>query len=75
LDLSKYADENVDYMFEEMTKKLRMATGNSFKGLRIEQSEYEDLRDLYELVMQKETFSIREIDTITIELGRFRKKS
>jgi uncharacterized protein YfkK (UPF0435 family) len=34
---------------------------------------YEDLKDLYDVVMSKEKFSISEIDAITSELGNLRK--
>jgi uncharacterized protein YfkK (UPF0435 family) len=73
MDLSIYASAHVDYMFEEITKKLRMATGGSFKGMQIKEADYDDLKDLYELVISKDKFSILEIDAITTELGRFRQ--
>lgn len=35
---------------------------------------YEDLRDIYEHVMKRETFSISEMQAITEELGTLIKK-
>lgn len=73
MNLSKWSEENVDFMFEEIKKKLRMATGGSIKATTMKADAYEDLKDLYDIVMSKDKFSISEIDAITSELGKLRK--
>lgn len=73
MDLSAWSEHNVDYMFNEIKTKLRMATGGSIKASNFSQEQYEDLKDLYDLVMSKPNFSISEIDAITTELGKLRK--
>ncbi|MDQ0890839.1 uncharacterized protein YfkK (UPF0435 family) [Paenibacillus sp. V4I9] len=73
MDLNNWSEENVEYMFEEIKRKLRMATGGSIKASNIKQEVYEDLKDLYDLVVSKNNFSISEIDAITTELGKIRK--
>ncbi|MFS0836775.1 DUF1128 domain-containing protein [Paenibacillus sp. UNC499MF] len=73
MDLSAWSEQNVDYMFNEIKTKLRMATGGSIKASNFSQEQYEDLKDLYDLVMSKPNFSISEIDAITTELGKLRK--
>lgn len=73
MDLSVWSEANVEFMFEEIKKKLRMATGGSIKASNVSEDVYEDLRDLYEMVASKERFSISEIDAITTELGKLRK--
>lgn len=75
MNLSTWSEENVEYMFEEIKKKLRMATGGSIKGSMMKEDVYEDLKDLYEVVMSKDKFSISEIDAITSELGKLRSKA
>lgn len=75
MNLSTWSEENVEYMFEEIKKKLRMATGGSIKGSMMKEDVYEDLKDLYEVVMSKDKFSISEIDAITSELGKLRTKA
>ncbi len=72
-DLTQWSEANVDFMFEEIKKKLRMATGGSIKVTNMQQDSYEDLKDLYDMVMSKDKFSISEIDAITSELGKLRK--
>ncbi|MFC0214446.1 DUF1128 domain-containing protein [Paenibacillus chartarius] len=73
MDLNVWSEENVEFMFEEIKKKLRMATGGSIKGTNFDPALYEDLKDLYDMVASKSTFSISEIDAITSELGKLRK--
>jgi uncharacterized protein YfkK (UPF0435 family) len=73
MDLNNWSEANVEYMFEEIKRKLRMATGGSIKASNVKQEVYEDLKDLYDLVVSKDNFSISEIDAITSELGKIRK--
>lgn len=73
LDLTRNTLENADYMIEEIKKKLRMATGAALKATALNDEQYEDLRDIFEMVSSKSNFSISEIEAITTELGRLRK--
>jgi uncharacterized protein YfkK (UPF0435 family) len=73
VELANWSEENVEYMYEQITRKLRMATGGSIKAGSMKQEAYEDLKDLHDIVMSKDSFSISEIDAITSELGKLRK--
>ncbi|WP_420794129.1 DUF1128 domain-containing protein [Paenibacillus qinlingensis] len=73
LDLNIWSEANVEFMFEGITRKLRMATGGSIKASNVKEEKYEDLKDLYDMVTSKDRFSISEIDAITTELGKIRK--
>lgn len=73
MDLTRNTLENVDYMIEEIKKKLRMATGAALKATALNDEQYEDLRDIFDMVSSKPNFSISEIEAITTELGRLRK--
>jgi uncharacterized protein YfkK (UPF0435 family) len=73
MDLSKATPENVDYMVEQIKTRLRMATGAAIKSTQFNENMYEDLKDLYDMVMSKERFSISEIEAIVSELGNLRK--
>jgi uncharacterized protein YfkK (UPF0435 family) len=50
-----------------------MASGAAIKADHFDVNMYEDLKDIYELVMSKERFSISEIEAIVSELGKLRK--
>lgn len=73
MDLTKATTENAEYMMSQITAKLRMATGGAMKPGSFNESMYEDLKDIYDMVMSKERFSISEIEAIVSELGKLRK--
>lgn len=73
MDLTLNTLENTEYMIEEIKKKLRMASGAALKASKLNDEQYEDLRDIYDMVAGKMQFSISEIEAITKELGRLRK--
>ncbi|GIP34529.1 DUF1128 domain-containing protein [Paenibacillus sp. J2TS4] len=65
--------EEVEQMIEAIKTKLRVATGAAIKASHFDYNKYEDLVDIYELVMSKNQFSVSEMDAIVSELGRLRK--
>jgi uncharacterized protein YfkK (UPF0435 family) len=73
VDLTRSTAENVAFMIEAIKTKLRMASGAALTAERFDEDQYEDLKDLYELVNSKDKFSVSEIDAIVAELGRLRK--
>ncbi|TDF96253.1 DUF1128 domain-containing protein [Paenibacillus piri] len=73
MNLAENTLPNSEFMIEEIKKRLRMATGAALKATQLSDEQYEDLKDIYEMVASKSQFSISEIEAITIELGRLRK--
>ncbi|GIP38921.1 hypothetical protein J31TS4_22010 [Paenibacillus sp. J31TS4] len=73
MDLSVKTPENVEHMIEAIKTKLRVATGAAIKPSHFDYEKYEDLVDIYELVMAKSHFSVSEMDAIVMELGHLRK--
>lgn len=73
MDLSKQSPENVDYMIEEIKTKLRMVNVDAMKAEHFNTSEYEDLREIYEMVKNRDNFSPNEMQAIASELGSLRK--
>jgi uncharacterized protein YfkK (UPF0435 family) len=74
VDLSVKTQENVEYMVEAIKEKLRMVNAGAMRASNFNEDMYEDLRDIYEHVMKRETFSISEMQAITEELGSLIKK-
>jgi uncharacterized protein YfkK (UPF0435 family) len=72
-DLTHNTMDNTEYMIEEIKKKLRMATGAALKASKLNDEQYGDLRDIYDMVASKNQFSISEIEALTTELGRLRR--
>jgi uncharacterized protein YfkK (UPF0435 family) len=74
VDLSVKSEENVEYMVEAIKEKLRMVNAGAMRAASFNEEMYEDLRDIYDHVMKRETFSISEMQAITEELGTLIKK-
>ncbi|MCM3759416.1 DUF1128 domain-containing protein [Alkalihalobacillus oceani] len=73
MDLSKQSRENIEFMLEEMKNKLQIVNAGALNAKSYDTDQYEDLRDIYELVEKKQSFSVSELDAIVSELGRLRK--
>lgn len=73
VDLTIKSAENIDYMISQITTKLRMVNADAIKSSQYNEDVYEDLHDIYEMVMKKNTFSPNEMQAIVEELGNLRK--
>ncbi|WP_425481227.1 DUF1128 domain-containing protein [Metabacillus lacus] len=75
LNLTEKSSENVEYMIEQIKEKLKVINIGAIKPSHFDGEMYEELRDIYEHVMKKDTFSPREMQAIVEELGNLRKES
>lgn len=73
MDLSKATKENVEYMIDQIKEKLKMVNVDAMKSEHFTESHYEDLYDLYSMVMKRTSFSPNEMQAIVTELGSLRK--
>lgn len=73
MDLSSQSNENVNYMIEEIKTKLRMVNVDAMKAEHFNASQYEDLKELYEMVASRENITPNEMQAIARELGNLRK--
>ena len=73
MDLSQKSTENIGYMLNDIVKKLKMANVDVLKPSQFGEEQYEDLKDIYNIVMKKNTFSPNEMQEIVEELGYLRK--
>lgn len=73
MDLSKNTPENIKYMLNEIITKMKMVNSGAVTSESVNTELYEDLYDIYELVMKKNSFSPNEMQALVEELGRLRK--
>nr|WP_065411644.1 DUF1128 domain-containing protein [Bacillus wudalianchiensis] len=73
MDLSVKSPENIEYMLEKITTKLRMVNVGAVKPEHFNDSSYEDLKEIYELVNRKDNFSPSEMQAIVEEIGNLKK--
>ncbi|RUT28928.1 DUF1128 domain-containing protein [Paenibacillus zeisoli] len=72
MDLTQKTQENVEYMIEAIKNKLRMATGAAMQASAFSVERYDDIYEVYEIVMSKERLSISEVEAVASELGNLR---
>ncbi|WP_019243461.1 MULTISPECIES: DUF1128 domain-containing protein [Bacillus] len=73
MDLSQNTPENVEYMIEKIKEKLRMMNIEAVKSSHFNSDMYEELHDLYTMVMKKDSFSPSVMEAIAAELGNLKK--
>jgi uncharacterized protein YfkK (UPF0435 family) len=73
VDLSQKSVENVEYMIEKIKEKLKVLNFGAIKPSHFDEEMYEELKDIYDLVMKKPTFSPNEMQAIVEELGSLKK--
>ncbi|BCG61022.1 DUF1128 domain-containing protein [Paenibacillus sp. URB8-2] len=73
MDLSNPTQSNVEYMIECIKTKLKMASAAAMQSSAFSLDKYEDIRDIYEVVMDSDRLSIAQVEALVSELGRLRK--
>ncbi|MDQ0231649.1 uncharacterized protein YfkK (UPF0435 family) [Metabacillus malikii] len=73
MNLTEKSAENVEYMVDQIKEKLRMLNFGAIKSTHFNEDMYEELKDIYEHVMKKQSFSPNEMQAIAEELGNLRK--
>lgn len=75
MDLTKQSIENVEYMIEKIKEKLKVLNFGAIKSTHFDEEMYEELKEIYEMVMRKNSFSPSEMEALAEELGNLRKQS
>lgn len=73
MDLSQPTPENLEYMIESIKAKLKMASAAAMQSSSFPLAKYEDIYDIYDVVMKSGQLSISEVEALVSELGRLRK--
>lgn len=73
MNLAEKSAENIEFMVDEIKTKLRMANVGAIKPGHFDEEMYEELKDIYNMVIRKDNFSISEMEAIAAELGNLRK--
>lgn len=67
------SQQQVEMMIEAIKDRLKMATAQAMQASAFSVEQYEDIKDIYELVMSKPNYSISEMEAIVSELGKLRR--
>lgn len=71
-NLQSQSKENVEFMIDVIKTKLKMASAAAMQASHFDINQYEDIRELYEVVAAKDKFSISEVEALVSELGKLR---
>jgi uncharacterized protein YfkK (UPF0435 family) len=74
MNLSEKSIENVEYMIEQIKEKLKVLNLGAIKPSHFDEEMYEELKEIYEMVQRKNSFSPNEMQALVEELGSLRKK-
>ncbi|PKG23033.1 DUF1128 domain-containing protein [Niallia nealsonii] len=74
MNLSAKSTENVEYMIDKIKEKLKVLNFGAIKPSHFDEEMYEELKEIYEHVMKKESFSPNEMQALAEELGSLRKQ-
>lgn len=74
MDLTEKTVENVEFMIEKIKEKLKVLNLGAIKPSHFDENMYAELKDIYELVMKKDSFSPNEMQALVEELGNLRKQ-
>ncbi len=72
-ELSKPSEQNLEVLIEGIKSKLKMAAVHAIKSDHFDLEQYEDIFEIYEVIMNKSMFSISEMEALVTELGKLRK--
>lgn len=75
MNLSEKSAENMEFMLNKITEKLNMINISVIRQSQFREEMYEELKEIYEMVMKKKSFSPSEMQAIVEELGNLRKNS
>lgn len=67
------SQQQVEMMIEVIKDRLKMATAQAMQASAFSVEQYEDIKDIYELVISKSNYSISEMEAIVSELGKLRR--
>lgn len=73
MNLAEKSIENVEYMIEQIKEKLKVLNLGAIKPSHFDEEMYEELKEIYDMVMKKPSFSPNEMQALVEELGNLRK--
>lgn len=74
MNLSQKSAENVEFMIEKIKEKLKVLNLGAIKPSHFDEEMYEELKEIYEMVLRKNSFSPNEMQALVEELGSLRRK-
>lgn len=73
MNLNEKTQDNLTFMIKKMMEKLQIVNREAIQPDKFALDDYDDIKDLYEMVQSKSQISVSEMQAIIAELGQLRK--
>ncbi|PKR79371.1 DUF1128 domain-containing protein [Halalkalibacillus sediminis] len=73
MNLNEPTEENLSYIINELSKDLQVLNPSIMDPDNFSLEDYQDIKDLYDMVKSKDQISVPEINAILVELKKYRK--
>lgn len=74
MNLKEKNRENIDLMISEIKRKLKLVNEGMIRSESFSTEKYDELHEIYQLVVGKPSISVNEMEAILAELGSLREK-
>ncbi|WP_303985834.1 DUF1128 domain-containing protein [Niallia circulans] len=74
MNLDNKTTENVNFMIEKIKEKLKVLNIGAIKSTYFDEDLYDDIKEIYDHVMKRDSFSPNEMQALAEELGNLRKQ-
>ncbi len=74
MNLDNKTTENVNFMIEKIKEKLKVLNIGAIKSTHFDEDLYDEIKEIYEHVMKRDSFSPNEMQAIAEELGNLRNQ-
>ncbi|MEK4750669.1 DUF1128 family protein [Niallia circulans] len=74
MNLDNKTTENVNFMIEKIKEKLKVLNIGAIKSTHFDEGLYDDIKEIYDHVMKRDSFSPNEMQALAEELGNLRKQ-
>lgn len=73
MNLNEPSQENLEYLVSAITEKLDVVNTAAMESKHFDVAKYEDIKDIYHLIENKNNISVSEKEAIVSELSKLRK--
>ncbi|MFC4735573.1 DUF1128 domain-containing protein [Bacillus daqingensis] len=67
--------QEIEKMIDDIKTKLQIVNAGAMKSEFYAADQYEEIKEIHQMVMAKPSFSVNEMDAIVSELGAMRNKA
>lgn len=75
MNVDEATKENLTYMFEKLQTRLQVVNPAILDATGYSLHDYNDIKEIYEYVIENQNISVKEMDAIVSELGKIKVRN